>query len=90
MNLDIKQSCCDSQMFFMSPTKHGRHRDHFGGGGVRIVLLWVSCRKRFKRCINFIQTLQKGQASLNTGQVRKLRSSANFLLSYGPFLLDFC
>ena len=43
-----------------------------GGGGVvvvRFVKLLVSDRLLLKECINFIQTLQKSQASLNTGQV---------------------
>ena len=35
-------------------------------------------RELLKGCINTIQTLQKGQASLNTGQVRKGDNPQNF------------
>ena len=40
--------------------------------------LLVSDRLLLKGCINYIQTLQKGEASSNTGYFRNRRSSAKF------------
>ena len=70
------------------------HRDHVSVGivggvffVVRVVTLLVSDRYLLNGCINFIQTLQKGKASLNIGQVRMWRSSTSFFTELWLFLL---
>ena len=55
-------------VIFMLPAKHGRHI------GIMSVVVVLHCHtsdiQLFKGYINFIQSLQKGKALLNTGQVR--------------------
>ena len=61
--------------FVVSPTKHGRHIGIVSVVGVvvviRVVTLLVSDQLLLKECINFIKTVKKDKASLNTGQVLK-------------------
>ena len=63
--------------FYVACEAWSTHRDHDSVDVVvRGVTLLVSVQ--LLGCIDFIQSLQKGKPSLNTGQVRIWRSSAKF------------
>ena len=47
-------------LFFVSPVKHGGHKDHFQASALSH--FWFP-----KGCFNSILSLQKGKAPLNTG-----------------------
>ena len=72
----------------MSPAKHGRHIGIMSPSSCALSYFWFLI-DNLKGCINFIQTLQRVQTSLTTGQVLKGVIPQNFDLSYGPFFYIF-